>query len=409
MADDGPPLVRPVPRRPFSINLMSVTPPDDELSEPIDCAFTSPKPDARFLDAGLAPTEPASPSRPPSVMNLTSPTLLGIYSQAASGPRDRSFADRDDLVDTPWGTGAQTPIKRPGLDDATYELMRDRSHPLRRPSSYRPVDTACPPSTASTLLSLSFRAAVLFLLGIGYGVLVTRIHDEQQYFADLTEGIIKPGANWKYLAFWGASGVVLGSLLPWVDKVWEDSFGGDSAIAGADDDGAGDGSLGPGTDWALVMRAIGAFVGIIFAIRKLAWASTLQVSATLALVNPLLWWLIDRSKPGFLLSAGVGLAGSALLLGVNPDMMPAPSRLSPQSSASAPTAAAAAGNASASSSGAEGVTPPVLAGLASQETVETGIWMLSVLFCSCVCFGNIGRRLAWSKKAGVRGRWGGVR
>jgi len=128
------------------------------------------------------------------------------------------------------------------------------------------------------------------------------------------------------------------------------------------------------------------------------------VSATLALVNPLLWWLIDRSKPGFVLSAGVGLIGSILLLGLNPEMMPAPSsRLSPLGQASQ--------NASvdADVTGAGAAQHALLGGLAEQETIETGVWMLSVLFCSCLCFGNIGRRLAWSRGAGGRGRWGGVR
>ena len=124
------------------------------------------------------------------------------------------------------------------------------------------------------------------------------------------------------------------------------------------------------------------------------------MSATLALVNPLLWWLIDRSKPGFLLSAAVGLTGSMLLLSVNPEMMPAPSRLAPHAAARSRNASATAGEAPAA---------VVLGGLASQETVETGVWMLSVLFCSCVCFGNIGRRLAWSRSAVGKGRWGGVR
>lgn len=50
----------------------------------------------------------------------------------------------------------------------------------------------------------------------------------------------------------------------------------------------------------------------------------------------------------------------------------------------------------------------MLGGLAKQETVETGMWMLSVLFCSCVCFGNIGRRLTWSRSAATKGRWAGV-
>lgn len=94
--------------------------------------------------------------------------------------------------------------------------------------------------------------------------------------------------------------------------------------------------------------------------------------------------------PGFLLSTVVGLMGSAFLLGVNPEMMPAPP-MSPFHN----------------SSGRADGDELTLGGLASQHTVETGVWMLSVLFCSCVCFGNIGRRLAWSHSA--RGRWGGVR
>ncbi len=57
--------------------------------------------------------------------------------------------------------------------------------------------------------------------------------------------------------------------------------------------------------------------------------------------------------------------------------------------------------------GTTGRNDSAAAGLASQETVEAGIWTLSVLFCSCLCFGNIGRRLALSRSA--RGRWGGLR
>lgn len=115
------------------------------------------------------------------------------------------------------------------------------------------------------------------------------------------------------------------------------------------------------------------------------------------MVNPFLWWLIDRSKPGFLLSAAVGLTGSLFLLGIDPDMMPAPARV--------PLA-----NASRASVGSHDEDPLlILGGLAQQKTLESGVWMLSVLFCSCVCFGNIGRRLAFGRSAAVKGRWAGAR
>jgi hypothetical protein len=262
------------------------------------------------------------------------------------------------------------------------------------------------------MASLTLRGGLLFLLGVGYGALVSRFHrspegDESMY------------DHAYFLAFWGVAGVVLGALLPWFDRVWEETFGGedvDEAVAGTADIVSAD-ETNPRTDWALVMRAIGAFVGIVFAIvsvltpstnfwsqanmhqRKLPWSSTLQVSITLALVNPLLWWLIDRSKSGFLLSAAVGLAGSMLLLGVNPAMMPTPSVTSDFFRNNASSAVDD-----------EDELMMMLGGLlARNETVESGVWMLSVLFCSCVCFGNIGRRLAWGSSAVVKGRWGGVR
>lgn len=146
--------------------------------------------------------------------------------------------------------------------------------------------------------------------------------------------------------------------------------------------------------------------------RKLAWASTLQVSVTLALVNPLLWWLIDRSKVGFILSATVGLMGSIFLLGVTPGMMPSPPAHLVYLRGGI-GGAATRFNDSVEDSTAAGATaaavPFPLAGIASQETVEMGMWTLSVLFCSCLCFGNIGRRLAWDRSTNGRGRWGGVR
>lgn len=118
----------------------------------------------------------------------------------------------------------------------------------------------------------------------------------------------------------------------------------------------------------------------------------MQLSVAVALANLVLWWLIDRSVPALILSTGVGLAGAVLLLGVNPDMIPAPS-----------TAARPGNSSFAAGALADGGT--VLGGIASQETMEAGLWMVSVLFCTCLCFGNIGRRLARGK---ARGRWGGL-
>lgn len=113
--------------------------------------------------------------------------------------------------------------------------------------------------------------------------------------------------------------------------------------------------------------------------RKLPWASDMQASLTLALVNPVLWYLIDRSRAGLAFSATVGVTGSALLLASNSDLMPSP--------------AASIINNTVSHQSVD-YSEHESENLVARGSLETGIWISSVLFCSCVCFGNIGRRLA---------------
>ena len=137
-----------------------------------------------------------------------------------------------------------------------------------------------------------------------------------------------------------------------------------------------------------VVRSIGAFVGIAFAIRKLPWQSTLQLSLTLALANPAVWYLIDRSPAGFLLSAVVALSGTAVLLGINPALIPSPSSTAlPQAHMTMQTADV---NGTTSGVGSE----ELVLGVFSQESIGVVIWFVSVLVVSSVCFGNLGRRLA---------------
>lgn len=271
MADDSPQLVRPIPRRPFDLSLTSATPPDDDSPSSTQDPSASPNHlggavwDKERASAPGTPTPGSAISRPASFMNLTSSTLYGIFSPTASS-RDRVFNDRDE-TDTPWGMGTQTPVRRPGVDDATYELMRERSSILRRRSSYKGGDIPRPVVHTSSL-QLLLPTGLLFILGVGYGVLVTRFH-EKQSLASVAEGIITSGFNIKYLALWGVAGVVLGSLLPWFDKVWEETFGTsdeDDTAIDSDNEASPSKERVPGTDWALVMRAIGAFVGIVFAI-----------------------------------------------------------------------------------------------------------------------------------------------
>ncbi|SPO00554.1 uncharacterized protein DNG_03302 [Cephalotrichum gorgonifer] len=355
MEQQSPPLFRPIPRRPFGVNLTSPTPPEDDP----DPSAPAP-PDLLTTPRLLSPRVSGSGTvtRSESSLNLTSSALYGIYGPLS--PNSDPFRDEGD-DDTPWGEGSQTPLRRPDLDEKTYALLRERSHALS--VSMRTSPTEPEASHSRVAWSLLTRTGLLFLLGMGYGALVTRLRGGSESLSFLAEGaeedegdVLRLG----YLVAWGISGVALGALLPWFDGVWASAFreGGNPARGEQKAN-----SSEAGTDWSHVVRSIGAFVGIVFALRKLPWVSTLQVSMALALANPFLWYLVDRTKPGFLLSAAVGLTGSLVLMGINPDMMPAPSLSSPL--------------AGSWTDGSSADEDPATWGPPHRETLEMGIWMMA--------------------------------
>lgn len=240
-------------------------------------------------------------------------------------------------------------------------------------------------------LPLLARGVTLFVLGVGYALLITHLHDRRGVApvrVELDRG------SWTYLSLWGMAGVLLGEALPWADRFWtsdpynEDEHDDTETKGQTQRQGRKESGL---DGWMDVIRSIGAFVGIAFAIRKLPWQSTTQLSLTLALANPALWYLIDRSPPGFILSTIVALTGTVMLLVVNPALMPSPSPVQLLRGVVAKNAGSAAANASANTLG----TEELVLGVFSPESVGVATWIASVFFVSSVCFGNIGRRLAW--------------
>lgn len=147
--------------------------------------------------------------------------------------------------------------------------------------------------------------------------------------------------------------------------------------------------------------------------RKLAWDSTTQVSVTLALVNPVLWYLIDRSVPGLLMAGAVGIAGSAIFMApLASPSVPFATTLSPwayllnnggedwnrqqqQQSFNESSSYHDDNSPLRLFNGGGGLGGANAGGSGSgRHHLESAVWMLSVLFCCCVCFGNIGRWLA---------------
>ncbi|WEW61317.1 hypothetical protein PRK78_006807 [Emydomyces testavorans] len=357
--DPEPQGLRSRPRNTFNL-------PSAESSQPGTPAVEEPSPSSDFLDAKTAKTQDGLllPSR--SMMNLTSSTLYGIYSPTAfEGGRDDS--------NTPWDTGAHTPNLQSRLPVEGRDYLSPSGKGISERNALR-AHAVRKHGFRGYVVPLVWRSGLLFLFGMAYGAVITHLHGHPKMAGRVPvkmEQIDLDRESLGYLALWGVAGVVLGSLQPWFDLFW-----GDNLMVWESQNGER-GSKGSGfLEWSPMVRSIGAFVGIAFAI----------VSLTLALVNPVLWYLIDRSKPGFILSTAVGLTGMLALLGINPTIVPSPATAQPSSSSAAVSS-------STPMNGSTVLDTVVLMGM-TQETIAVGTWIASVLFCSCVCFGNIGRRLA---------------
>jgi len=357
-ANDAVPLHRPKPRRPFELTpLTSMASEGLALDPKLDFPpWASDEPLTACSSSNTSSTNGSTTpieisKRTKSMLNMTASTLFGIYSHTyGDEPPTPSRLSRANSVvnvaDTISLNGSSGAVSN---DNNYYSKENSERQHKRKPTS---------------VSRLIMRLSALFIFGIGYGIIVMQLHNTKTFTPAWWEEI--GGYNIGFLSLWGIVGVILGSLLPWIDYFLDEP--GCRSV---------DRESEESFDWVQIVRSIGAFVGIAYAIRKLPWESTLQVSLTLSLVNPFLWYLVDRTRTGFWVSAFVGLIGTIVLWQINPEMLQAPETY---------TGHLVRGVAGVDKS------EEMLLGYITYETVEVGTWMLSLLFCSCVCFGNIGRK-----------------
>ena len=303
----SPQVLRPQPRRPGAFSLPSTssnaspTIPDPAAVEtPTTSIPSTPLLDPRSntnLDVGgpAAANIPdfnrglsgGAPQKSHSIMNLTSSTLFGIYSPTGYD------ANREE-PSTPWGTGAQTPSRTTSVDVSAFKFYQpSQDTKLPQASTSAKGQTTRPAarsrnsqkhhrrrSVAVQATLLASRTAALFLFGLAYGEVITHLHDRGNIAPVKVDHIHRD--TWEYLGFWGVAGATLGSLLPAIDglerRLWRFSGDNDATRPATpermDEKDAAEGSEteGPQTrgslaaEWNPIVRSIGAFVGIAFAI-----------------------------------------------------------------------------------------------------------------------------------------------
>lgn len=284
-----PPLhiYRPIPRRNFESHNDTADSPTHAFSQATPPSATENRRSSDFLaqlNARLLRTfnsrdddsedqerERGPPPRNKSYLNMTSSTLSGIYDETGA-----NTAGELSTAETPWGTGAETPAHTAmgfqpwetgmGSPDGGLSLKtqarkgsamgkvegRRRSHSVKQPRH-----------GVWKYVVILGKLVALYVFGVIYGVIVSHLHETRQLAAVHVEGVDQKSQA--YLATWGLFGVALGSLLPYVDLVWdaqrrEDENGDketethDSPISEQIND---------------VVRSVAAFVGIAFAIVSL--------------------------------------------------------------------------------------------------------------------------------------------
>lgn len=260
-----PQIHRPIPQRAFEI-----TPASSDSSRPSSPATEEQNPD--LLSSRRSNRSPP-PSRTRSILNLTSSTLLGIYSNATDGGSGQE-------LNTPWGTGAQTPnySQRASIETDRLQIP---SFPFSDGSTKSRVTRKPPRRTLrSYYIPLISQTIMLFGFGMGFGALVTHVNNTSK-ISPMPVPVNSANSLYYQLA-WGIMGVVLGNALPQIDLFFDDEDAvGDGydakppqyqrirTLSGTSQSGKERPSLadnGLGPVWYSTVRSIGAFVGIAFAL-----------------------------------------------------------------------------------------------------------------------------------------------
>lgn len=188
-----------------------------------------------------------------SIRNLTKPQLYGLYDEDVVNSEDAEIYEEakksvgkfaEEGEGSSWESGNRTGLQK--------------------------------------LIHILFSLTFLSIAGISYNELSKQLHDNHALHPEFASRPLALGVeicqkmSFGVVPTWLAyslEGVLFGSLLPLIDKLWGQSV--------------------KPTTFTSILRSTNAMLGVAFGIRKIEWSSSLQASGAWFLLNIVLWMFFD--------------------------------------------------------------------------------------------------------------------
>ncbi|WPK24296.1 hypothetical protein PUMCH_001564 [Australozyma saopauloensis] len=258
-----------------------------------------------------------------SVLNLTKPSLFGIYNSSTS-----DLNQENDQVEE-YLDGSELHIN---VKDANF--ARSRSG-LRESYTASQIGDAEKSAPGTSFFGIIGRTTLMALAALAYNEVTRNIHSTHadgrgadinayllrflyllqpsqalvdKYNLDISEAKYVAYADYAFAMI--LEGVALSIVVPLLDNIMPLSC--TRRLLSSNPTPTKRGNLA--TD---IVRSLIAFLGISYAIRNVAWKSSLQMALTWSLINPGLWLLLDGTINGFVASVLVAGGGSAIIYAQN--------------------------------------------------------------------------------------------
>lgn len=237
-----------------------------------------------------------------SVVNLTKPSLYGIYNDSSTSLNKENEEVEEYLEGNQLHIKAKDSSKRPRNQGTVKTSHQKVSSPQR-------------------IASILFRVATVSTAALVYNEVTKHIHASNlnDIGTQINAYLVTFMENWKpirYLAnvdhpadaFFSLAleGLILSSILPLLDNVMPGSFS-KRLLSSSPDPYYRSNLMND------IVRSLIAFLGVSYAIRHIEWKSSLQMAMTWSLINPCLWLLLDGTISGFIASTGTAFGGSAIV------------------------------------------------------------------------------------------------